>query len=391
MNQFFQPSPEEARLIEEINKYNNYEFSLIRMTPTMLDKSTIDASAQIRDVLVGDNFIDYELVEQGGEKIYVNSLVLSKDIYERKTSFYRPQTKKGDPRFWIYGFKDFVQPGVLIYFTVANKTLVAIPLTNIQDFGSLLSQVFRDPEAERALEKLKEKLILVKTAGWIKSVSPFSNAPKDAGETLEKFMGIAINNLKTPDFLGKIELKSKRDKAGTMDTLFGRVPDWDISKYKTVYDIVDKFGYVSEGGHAKRLYNDIKSIPNAQGLYLVPDDLKSILYQNYSKNGACDDVCAWRYNTVKDQLHAKHPSTLWVGAEERITIEGEYEFKFNKFELTSRPLFAEFITLIKTDKIIYDWKAKIKDTGKGVRNHGPGFRVKPSHKGQLFKELIDLS
>jgi len=389
MNPLFQPTPEEAHLVEEINKYNNYEFALIRMTETMLDKSIIDASAQIRDILLTSDIVDYDKVDQGGEKLYSHALVLRKDIHETKASYYRPQTKKGDPRFWIYGFKDLAPVDTLIYFTTIGQDLVAIPLTKEEDFQNLLPQIFSDPEAEKALEQLKEKLVLVKSAGWITSVSPFSTAPKDAGETLEKFLGVPVNNLKTPDFLGKIELKSKRDKAGTMDTLFGRVPDWDISNYKSVYDIVDKFGYVNVGDNVKRLYNDIKSTPNSQGLYLLPDDQKAVLYQNFSKGGLTDDVCAWYYDTIKQQLYSKHPSTLWVGADHRVEA-GEYQYKFTTFELTSRPLFAEFITLIKIDKIIYDWKARTLETGKGVRNHGPGFRVKPSHKRQLFKELIEL-
>jgi hypothetical protein len=195
--------------------------------------------------------------------------------------------------------------------------------------------------------------------------------------------------LKTPDFLGKIEIKSKREAAGTLDSLFSRVPEWDISKYQSVYDIVNDFGYINKGDDVKRLYNDIKSTPNSQGLYLLPDDNQLVLFQNYKKDDIEKDVCAWRYQTIKEQLNAKHPSTLWVGAQQKI-IANEIHFKYVTFELTSKPLFAEFTTLIRRDKIIYDWKARLQRTGKAVRNHGPGFRIKPSEKHLLFKELIDL-
>src|SRR5690606_21848780 len=134
-------------------------FSLIRITPTMLGKYTIDASAQIRDVLAGANFVNYNFVVPGGEKIYKKSIILSKDIYERGTSFFRPKAKDGDPRFWISCFGDLVAPETLVYFTVVNKLLVVIPLTELNDFKDLLSQVFRDIETERVLLLLKEKLV----------------------------------------------------------------------------------------------------------------------------------------------------------------------------------------------------------------------------------------
>jgi hypothetical protein len=123
---------------------------------------------------------------------------------------------------------------------------------------------------------------------------------------------------------------------------------------------------------------------------LSPDDDDAILSQLYKKDNDEDQVCAWRYKTVKDQLEAKHPSTLWVGAEQTL-IDNEYYFKYVNFELSSKPLFTQFITLIRRDKIIYDWKAKIKPVGRAVRNHGPGFRIKPKDKKLLFKSLIDFA
>jgi len=391
MNQDFKPTQNEGRLIDRINEFNNNEFALIRMTETMLDKSTIDASDLIRIILRKYNVVDYREVTPGGEKIYKKALIVLDDIHEKTVSYYRPKTKKGDPRFWVYKLQTLVDVNTLIYFTIFEDNLIVIPLVKNEKLEENLKKIFpKVIDQSATLLLLKAQLFKIKEIGWIKSVSGMYNAPKDVGETLENFIGIPINNLKTPDFLGKIELKSKREEAGTMDSLFSKVPDWDISKYKSVYDIVDKFGYINDGDVKKRLYNDIKSSPNAQGLYLSPDDEKAILFQKYSKDENEDDVCAWKYETVKNNLETKHPTTLWVGAQEKI-IENEYYFKYVSFELSSRPLFTQFITLIRRDKIIYDWKSKIKPMGKAVRNHGPGFRIKPNDKKLLFKSLIDFS
>ncbi|MES2704076.1 MAG: MvaI/BcnI family restriction endonuclease [Bacteroidota bacterium] len=390
MNPIFKPTPSESILIDKINEFNNSDFALIRMTETMLIKSTIDASNLVRIIFKKYGIVDYSEVVPGGEKLYKKGVVILNDVHEHTVSYYRPKSKTGDPRFWVYKLQRLVEVGTLIYFTVLDDNLIVIPLTKNEKLEEHLNRIFPKPEDENAtLLLLKAQLLKIRQGGWIRSISRHLNAPKDVGETLENFIGIPINNLKTPDFLGKIELKSKRDQVSTLDSLFSRVPDWDISNYKSVYDIVNKFGYINEGDVCKRLYNDIKSTPNTQGLYLSPDDDKSVLYQKFSKEEAEDEVCAWRYETVKNQLETKHPSTLWVGAEQTI-IDGEYYFKYTSFELSTRPLFTQFITLIRRDKIIYDWKARIKPIGKAVRNHGPGFRIKPKDKKLLFKSLIDF-
>ena len=137
----------------------------------------------------------------------------------------------------------------------------------------------------------------------------------------------------------------------------------------------------------KKLYNDIYSTPNSQGLYLFPDDEDEKLLQNFMQNNLEEEVCAWRYSTIRKSLLEKHPATLWVKAKVD-KIDNKFHFKYIEFELSNRPNFSEFIRLIRFDKIIYDWKAKIKLNGTSVRNHGPGFRIKPKDKNLLFNSLI---
>lgn len=390
MNPYFIPTEKEGLLIDRINEINNNEFALIRMTETMLKKSTIDASELFRVILKKYRIVDYTELVPGETKLLKKAIVIHNSNYQRIVSYYRPKSKEGDPRFWVYKLQGIVHVGTLIYFTILEDTLIVIPLVETSNLENNLRKIFPNSDLESSvLILLKSKLLEIKKQKFIKSVSGASNAPKDVGETLEKFMGVPINNLKTPDFMGHIEIKSKREQAGTLDSLFSRVPEWDISKYKSVYDIVNRFGYINEGDTVKRLYNDIKSTPNRQGLYLAPNDQESILYQKYLKEMEEDEVCAWNYATIKTQLEIKHPTTLWVEAKPHIKY-GEYYFEYLSFELSSRPLFSQFITLIRRDKIIYDWKSRIKSTGKGVRNHGPGFRIKPIDKKLLFKNIISL-
>lgn len=72
----------------------------------MLQKSIIDASGFIRSLFKGGNIIDYSVHPQGGEnKIVKTSILLENKSHKLETSFYRPHTKKGEPRFWILGLK----------------------------------------------------------------------------------------------------------------------------------------------------------------------------------------------------------------------------------------------------------------------------------------------
>jgi len=390
MNYYFLPNEVESEYLSKLANVFDEEYTYIRLTQTMIDKSIIDASEGIRYLLEKGKIVDYTALSQGDKIVGKAIIFYQEEIIEKKVSYYRPKTKKGDPRFWVYGLTKYAETGDLVYFTILNHTLIVLPfsatrgqLENFTDFAKRYSG-----ETE-ILTLLHKQLTKIKSGGWIESVSPYVDNPKDVGDTLEAAMGIQVNNLKTPDFMGKIELKAKRSKAKTLDTLFGKVPDWEISNYKSVLSIVDRFGYISDGYPMKRLYNDIKSSPNTQGLYSMPDDKTGKLFQKYRKDNQEEEVCAWWYSTIRDALNTKHPTTLWVKADREL-IDGKFYFNFIEFELSTRPNFSEFIRLILADKIIYDWKAKIKLNGTSIRNHGPGFRIKSKNKEQLFNSLIVL-
>ncbi len=259
------------------------------------------------------------------------------------------------------------------------------PLKKIQN--SIL-ETFEDVSSLNEISKLRIELNLLKSIGMVESISPNKRAPKDVGLTLERILGVKVNNLKTPDYMGKIELKSLREKS-QKDSLFSKVPDKDISKYKKAKDIISKFGYWDEINKRIALYNNIITKPNNQGLYLVANNEKLILSQNYALNNQFDEVCAWHYSTLKKSLETKHPTTLWADAIETTDVEGKINFIYKKFELTSKPLFSEFISLIERDLINFDWKGHVKN-GK-ERNHGPRFRIGTKYNGLLFKTLTKVS
>jgi len=354
----------------------------------MIEKSIIDASEGVRKILFDKKLINFKDLIPGGAKEYTDGIILTNEVIETKASFYRPKTKQGDPRFWLYNLKRNVEVNDLVYFTISNDTLVAIPIKSIEQISEPIKGVFEDPENEKVIIRLKKELSILKTIGSIESISPYKRAPKDVGLTLENYLGVKVNSLKTPDYLGKIELKSKRE-GGTKDSLFSKVPDKDVSKYKTVKEIISKFGRYDGEKDRIALYNDIVTKPNSHGLFLHPDNDKLVLYQKFTLSDRSDEVCGWHYKTLKTALETKHPTTLWVDAQESISSDGTISFTYQNFELTTKPLFSEFITLIERDLINFDWKGHIKNGKK--RDHGPGFRIDKINRKYLFKTLINIS
>ena len=387
MNPLFVPNEEESKVIEFINNYNLNEFALIRMTPTMIEKSIIDASDGLRKILFDKKLINFKDLIPGGVKEYKEGIIITDSIIETKASFYRPKTKQGDPRFWLYNLKKYADVDELIYLTISDQRLIAIPIKSIERIANSIKGVFEDPENAKVIIKLKKELSVLKTIRTVESISPYKRAPKDVGLTLENFLGVKVNSLKTPDYLGKIELKSKRE-GKTKDSLFSKVPDREISKYETVKKIISKFGKYDEISERYALYNNIITKPNSHGLYLYPDNDNLILYQKYLLNESEDEVCAWYYKTLKTALETKHPTTLWVDAEE-IVEQGKILFLYKNFELTTKPVFSEFISLIERDLINFDWKGHVKNGKK--RDHGPGFRIDKQNRKLLFKSLINIT
>ena len=383
MNSFFVPNQDEELLIEKILKFSRAEFSLIRMTQTMLEKSIIDANYKIREILNKEEIIDFDRIEKN-QKEFTTTLLVTNTINELKTSFYRPTTKKGDPRFWIYKLNRYVSVNDLLLITAANKQLIIIKIYDFENLSQNMINLFGSNPDETIIKELVDKLKIVSSKGWIKSISPFSSNPRDVGTILETSLGIPINSLKTADYKGEIEIKSKRKGSGTNDSLFSMVPNWQISRIKNASDMILNYGYISkvhEGFYD--LYVTVSNKPNNQGLYSFADDSKLLLTQFYRKDYTEIDLCSWKYEDLQLTLEKKHPKTAWVIAEEKV-INGEIHFKFVSLSITQKPIFSQFTSLINQGIITFDWRGKVRIDKTGYRDHGHGFRINPINRSKLF-------
>ncbi len=388
----FTPNANELNLISIITKYYRGDYALLRFTPTMLNKSIIDASGNIRNLLKNNNLIDYDNIAPGGEKIFLYGSLITNEVKDIKISFYRPSTKKGDPRFCLYGIRQVIRPDEMIYITIFNNTICIIPLIDSLFNESIMSDFFGyKPENE----DLNACLALLKKIMHknIKSVSPNKLNPKDVGNTLENCLNIAPNSDKHADFNNKIELKGKIKGKNTKDTLFSMVPNWAISKISSSPEMILTYGYPSTNPHHlgfTDLFVTVSNKPNNQGLYLeIDEDNEQLLQKHVDSNNNETICCVWTFAELKNRLMLKHPETLWVLAEQ-LFINNEIYFNYESIEHTKIPIFSSFLLLISQGIITYDWRGRVRPDGTGYKDKGHCFRIKPKYRNLLFGESETL-
>lgn len=366
---------------------NQVSLTLIEPTETGLKKSIMDATGSIRSYLKSENIHDYELQSQGTEsKIIIPTIIHTgfKTI-KSKASLYRPSTKKGDPRIWFYGLTKVADPNDIIAITYYNDSFQVFNLTKlnvielinsaiINPFQELISAINFE-ESEISIELLN-KLKIISKKGFVKSEV---NSDTGIGRTIESLLGIEMNSSKAPDYKG-IELKSFRDKRNNRKGLFGKTPNWNLSKFKSRVEILDTFGYWESG--IFRLYNTMRGTGrNAQGLMLRIEYNKDWLLEN-SDRPEIGDFLVWELETLRKALLKKHKETFWIKAESKIENNNEY-FHFKEVEHTKNPMVDKFEILVETGAITMDYPIKRMPDGK-VIDKGCNFKLNSNCLDLLF-------
>lgn len=374
---------------------NQVSLSLIEPTETGLKKSIMDATGSVRSFLKENNIHDYDIQGQGQEnKVQIEALIYQDfQVIHSTASLYRPQTKKGDPRIWFSGLTKIANPNDIIAIIFFDDCLHIFNLTRL-DIGALIGSALSNPfkelisvinfeESEIAIELLN-KLKLIANSGYVKSVV---NSDTGIGRTIELLLGIEMNSSKSPDYKG-IELKSFRDSRNNRKGLFGKTPDWELSKFKSRVEILDAFGYWEKG--VFRLYNTIRGTGrNAQGLILKIEDKKDWLVEN-SDRPEIGDFLVWKLETLRKELLKKHKETFWIKADSKVEDNNEY-FHFKEVEHTKNPMIDKFEILVETGAITLDYPIKRMPDGK-VIDKGCNFKLKANCLDLLFppSEIYNL-
>ena len=376
-------------------------------TPTGYDKSIMDAIATVRTLLKETDIHDYYFQEQGPEnKARVPSYFVEYNgMVETMASLYRPKTKKGDPRIWFSGLKNYCQPRNLLALTVSRGEIYVFNLSNDLIRNSLFNNGFvadvlqqlsydQNAIARELLWKIKD----IHDQGFLPSITP---GDPGVGDTLENALSISRNNSVLPDYKG-IELKASRltrtTRRGTRATrdrvnLFSKVPDGGLS----YSDIVREFGRWTwnEAKQEERLSiqnTTFFSKVNSFGLILNIDNNNEEVHICYEDAREHRHMLSyWYLSTLNKKLLEKHKETFWVKAVSDLRGNREW-FRYDIIEHTKNPNTSLILPLIETDKIMIDlagYYKKINKNGRDTlnwRDHGMLFKMWPQDLPLLFGE-----
>ena len=368
---------------------HNVEFTLVQLTATGLKKGIMDATAPMRTFFLEKGIHNYEEQQQGSQhKQLIKTVILNGiEAKETNTSLYRPVTKKGDPRLWIYGLKNYANADDIYAICILNGQFFAINITSCDveatfndahptPLKDLINEFYRVPNtiSEELLSFFRKNSEI-----WFESEV---TADTGIGRTIESMLGIPQNSRKTPDYKG-IELKSHRDKrSSNKNVLFAQTPNWELSKLKSGREIVALYGY--DCGDGRKTYrNTVRcNHPNSQGLGLSLELVKELLeLKHYGEK--IDDVAVWTLQKLHSRLNDKHHETFWIAVDNEIRNGREY-FRYRSIEHTRNPIIPQFDILLDAGIITVDLLLS-RPSG-----HGDTYSFKIKKKGMplLFPESI---
>ena len=369
---------------------HNVEFTIVQITATGLKKSILDATAPMRTFFMEKEIHDYSEQLQGQQhKLLVPTTILDEttEIYQTKTSLYRPVTKKGDPRLWIYDLGAHTQADDIHAICVFNKEMFIINITRV-DIAKCCESPILTPLKEFIGEFYASTLAVSDELldffrqhkdEWFESEV---TADTGIGRTIETMLGIQQNSKTTPDYNG-IELKSHREKRSSKkNVLFTQTPDWNLSKLKSGREIVAKYGYDCGDGQLTYQNTVQCGLPNSQGLGLNLDQLKELLeLQHYGER--VDDVAVWTLMKLHNRLAEKHRETFWISVDNEFHDGKEY-FRYRSIEHTRNPILPQFDILLDSAMITVDLLL-CRPSGHGDTY---SFKIKKRAMPMLFPESI---
>ncbi len=392
-------SNSDVPILDFIPSFTNLGLQVAFLVPTEtgMNKSIMDATFHIRELLKDSNLHDYALQNQGKEnKVFVNTHFFTADGFEETTtSLYRPNTKKGDPRLWIYELKHYCKPNNLLALIVHEGTLNVINLSDPKIQASFHSGYIRQflmdcsHKSEDIAMELLHKMHKIHDQGYLESIT---RGDPGVGDTLEHALGIKRNPSKLPDYRG-IELKATRiSKNKRRKELFCRVPDWKNSRGMTREKLLDTYGYwadypKSPTGRRFSLNCTLNAIcPNSQGLYMEWDIETDTLIARHS-GPVCPNeyVFQWDMEVLKSALLEKHPETFWIEASTKKVSDKEF-FRYDRITHTKNPNVKMFPELIEQGVITLDLLMHRNNKTGRIRDHGFPFKLEDKYLNTLFPQ-----
>lgn len=386
--------------IDEVSKIilnAGHDVAFLVPTETGMRKSIMDAYGGVRSFLKRNDIHDYDSQQQGAIRTIKVKYITNTRVNEKVVSLYRPKSKDGDPRIWIYGLNELANAYNLIALIFSDGELYVVNCSNLCDLERAIDEVIPKSVfslSETALELL-DKLKMISGKGFVNSVRVGDTG---VGMTLESLLGIRENSSRLPDYKG-IELKAtrinKRSRCSNKAQLFSKTPNWHLSPLGSAENLVIKRGYIDDAGNNALRHTVSGDKPNSLGLFLDIDYANDYLRQMFLDVSADDFVpehdMTWVFEDLRMALKKKHNETFWVKARFKGERDRE-QFHYVQAEYTATPYIDRLETLFETGLVTLDYTLHLKPSGK-TRDHGYLFKLKPNSLETLFPKSLqyDLS
>lgn len=242
---------------------------------------------------------------------------------------------------------------------------------------------------DKVIEGFKKDFLVIKEKGWVPS-----NRTHDTGigKTFEDLMGIVENNNFLADYKSVLELKSSREFAQAMVTLFTDAPTFP----KKVNSILrEKYGQIDSEFGVKTIHTTFSAIKfntfvEKYGFKLEVDEANKKIFikiKDLQSNKLDELEIYYLFEDLREIIEKKCKYIAYIKAQSK-KENGKEFFKFNNAALLSGLTFKKFIDCVKNGLIVYDIRLGVYKSGKNKgkpHDHGSGFRVMKNNLDKIFK------
>ena len=198
----------------------------------------------------------------------------------------------------------------------------------------------------------------------------------DAGETLERLLGIKINNDPSADTsFGEIKTSKEGSHSTTKVSLFTKEPAYSISVRE---DIFESYKYKKDGDYS--LYSQLTCNKfNNLGLKIEVDFSEKVIYVVDRNVGRLSDNY-WTFDTIRKSLTKKHGKGLISVGRESRKQNGQRQHRYTSVSKFSGISMNRFLDSIVSGDIIIELRMSCREVGSSTKwhDHGTIFRTPPS-------------
>lgn len=240
----------------------------------------------------------------------------------------------------------------------------------------------------KVTKSFKKDFLAIKEKGWVESHRTHDTG---IGKTFEDLIGIVENNNLLADYKDVLEIKSSREFAQSMITLFTDAPTYP----KKVNSLLrEKYGQKDTEFGVKIIHSTFSAIKfnifiEKYGFKLDVDETNKKIFiriKNLQSNKLDELEIYYAFEDLKNIVEKKCKYVACIKAQTR-KENGKEFFKFNNAALLSGLTFEKFIDCVKNGLIVYDIRLGVYRSGKNKgkpHDHGSGFRVLKNNLNKVF-------